>query len=191
MSLLARARFTFLEYVRLEGESPVKHEFWNGEVTAMAGGTPEHAALAGRIAAVLGQALRGGPCDVFTSDLRVRVAATGLATYPDLTVACQPWERDPEDRNTVVNPRLLIEVLSPATAAYDRGEKLSQYQQIPSVEEIVLVAHDARRLELWQRTQDGHGRWELRVATDQDRIALASVPAILDVSELYRGLGIG
>jgi len=186
MAQAARARFTFAEYVRLEHDSAVKHEFWQGEVYAMAGGTPEHAALAGRLSGVLSLAVRGGPCDVFTSDLRVRIAATGLTTYPDLTVVWQPWERDPEDHNTVINPRLVVEVLSDSTAAYDRGEKLSQYQLIPSLSEVLLVAHDARRLELWRRGK--HDRWELLVATANDRLALASVPATIEVTELYRGL---
>lgn len=182
----ARARFTFAEYVHLEQNSGVKHEFWQGQVYAMAGGTPEHAALAGRIAGVLSAAVRPGPCDVFTSDLRVRVSASGLATYPDLTVVCQPWERDPEDRNTVVNPRLVVEVLSQSTATYDRGEKLSQYQLIPSLMEVLLVAHDAPRLELWRR---GNGdRWELVVATTGEHLELTSVGASIDVGSLYRGL---
>jgi Uma2 family endonuclease len=171
--------------VRLEAGSPVKHEFWQGEVYAMAGGTPEHAALAGRLAALIGQSLRGGPCDLFASDPRVRIAASGLTTYPDLTVVCQPWERDPEDRNTVVNPRLVVEVLSDSTAAYDRGEKLAEYQRIASLEEVLLVAHDTRRLELWKRLAT---RWELVVAASGQRLPLSSAPVVIDVDELYRGL---
>jgi len=186
MAQVARSRFTFAEYVRLEHDSALKHEFWQGEVYAMAGGTPEHAALAGRLATVLGLAVRAGPCDVFTSDLRVRVAATGLTTYPDLTVVCQPWQRDPEDRNTVVNPRLVVEVLSDSTAAYDRGEKLSQYQLIPSLSEVLLVAHDAPRLELWRRGKSD--RWEPLIATAGDRLELASVPAVIEITPLYHGL---
>jgi Uma2 family endonuclease len=183
----ARARFTFAEYIRLEESSSAKHEFWRGEVYAMAGGTPEHAALAGRLATALGEAVRGGQCDVFTSDLRVRVQTSGLATYPDLTVVCRPWERDPEDRNTVVNPRLVVEVLSDSTAAYDRGEKLAEYQRIPSLLEVLLVAHDDRRLELWRRADDGH--WSLLVASAGESLELASVPVHLDVDALYGGLG--
>ena len=186
MVRLARARFTFKEYVRLEAEGPVKHEFWQGEVHAMTGGAPEHAALSGRLAGILAAAVRGGPCDVFTSDLRVRVPASGLSTYPDLTVVCQPWERDPEDENTVVNPRLVVEVLSDSTAAYDRGEKLAQYQRVPSLMEVLLVAHDSQRLELWRR--DRANRWVLMVATARQQLELESVRATLDVGEVYRGL---
>lgn len=170
----------------MEAESPFKHEFWQGQVYAMAGGTPEHAALAGRLAGALAPAVAGGPCDVFTSDLRVRVAASGLTTYPDLTVVCRPWERDPEDHNTVTNPRLVVEVLSDSTSAYDRGEKLSQYQLIPSLREVLLVAHDVRRLELWRRGSDG--RWQLIVTESGGQTTLESVQTTVDVDILYRDL---
>ncbi|MEZ4442245.1 MAG: Uma2 family endonuclease [Polyangiaceae bacterium] len=186
MAQAPHARFTFAEYIRLEANSPIKHEFSEGQVYAMAGGTPEHAALAGRIATTLGTALRDGPCDLFTSDLRVRVAASGLTTYPDLTVVCQPWHRDPEDRNTVTNPRLLVEVLSTSTAAYDRGEKLSHYQRIPSLKEVLLVAHEVRRLELWRRGPDD--RWQLVVRESGQQLDVESVGATLDVDSIYRDL---
>jgi Uma2 family endonuclease len=182
----ARSRFRFDEYVQLEAQSAIKHEFLDGEVYAMAGGSPEHAALASRFALALGLATRGGPCEVFSSDLRVRVPATGLTTYPDLTVVCGTWQRDPEDANTITNPVLVIEVLSDSTAAYDRGEKLAHYQRIESLREVLLVAHDSRRLELWRK--DEAGRWVLLVAQAGDRLTLRSVPATLEVDELFSGL---
>lgn len=180
-----RARFRFDEYVRLEATSSIKHEFLGGEVYAMAGGSPEHAALAARVAVALGAAARDGACEVFTSDLRVRVTATGLVTYSDLTVVCGEWQRDPQDPNTVINPSLLVEVLSDSTASYDRGEKLAQYQRIDSLQEILLVAHDARRLELWRREAE---RWTLLVAHTGERLVLEAVAATLDVDDVYRGL---
>ncbi len=181
----ARARFRFDEYVELEARSEIKHEFLDGEVFAMAGRSPEHAALAGRLALQLGRALAGRPCEVFTSDLRVRVAESGLTTYPDLTVVRGAWERDPQDAQTLTNPVLLIEVLGASTAAYDRGEKLAHYQRIASLQEVLLAAHDSPRLELWRR--DGP-RWLLVVAKDGEQLELASVPARLVVDDLYRGL---
>ncbi len=181
-----RSRFSFAEYVRLEERSPIKHEFLDGEVVAMAGGSPERAALAGRLAGSLAAAAREGRCEVFTSDLRVRVPATGLATYPDLTVVCGPWARDPEDPNSVTNPTLVVEVLSDSTAAYDRGEKLVHYQRIEALREVLLVVHDRARLELWRREPDG--RWTLLVAHAGETLTLASVPVTLRVDGLYRGL---
>lgn len=172
--------------MRLEERSEVKHEFLDGEVYAMAGGTPEHAALAGRLALALGLAARGGGCEVFTSDLRVRVPATGLTTYPDLTLVCGEWRRDPEDPHTVTNPALLVEVLSDSTAAYERGEKLAHYQRIETLREVLLIAHDTPRLELWRREAGGH--WALMVAHAGEVLKLGSVAATLNVDELYQGL---
>jgi Uma2 family endonuclease len=158
----------------------------DGEVFAMAGGSPEHAALAGRLAGLLSMGARSGMCEVFTSDLRVRVRETGLATYPDLTIVCGPWQRDPEDPHSVTNPALLVEVLSDSTAAYYRGEKLAHYQRIEALREVLLVVQDRARLELWRREADGG--WALLVAHAGDKLTLATVPVTLDVDDLYQGL---
>lgn len=153
MTQLARQPHSFEEYVELEETGPVKHEFLDGVVWAMAGGSPEHAAVAGNLVRLLGQALLRKRCRVFTSDLRIRVADTGLGTYPDASVICDQLEVDPEDGkgHTVLNPTLLVEVLSPSTEAYDRGEKLAHYKRIDSLREVILVAHDERRVDLWRR----------------------------------------
>jgi Uma2 family endonuclease len=179
-----RQRYTFLEYLELEAMSPVKHEFMDGHVWAMAGGSPAHAAIATKIAALLVAGLRGRPCRVFSSDLRVRVLATGLGTYPDVTVVCDELQTDPADPkgNTVVNPRVVVEVLSPTTEEYDRGEKLAQYKRIDGLAEIVLVAHDAHRLEIWRRAPD---RWSLEVAQEDATARLESIRCDLPVSDVY------
>ncbi len=154
MALLARQPYDFDEYVELEASIDVKHEFLDGNVWAMAGGSPRHAAMAMRVGRLLGQALGPHPWEVFSSDMRIRVKETGLATYPDVSVICNRVELDPEDRkgHTAINPTLLVEVLSPSTEAYDRGEKLAHYKRIPSLREVMLVAHDERRVDLWRRT---------------------------------------
>ena len=126
--LAPRPRHTFAEYLELEEISAVRHEFYAGEIYAMAGGTPEHAAMAAAIATLFGRQLEGGACRVYSSDLRVRVLATGLATYPDVTVICGKSERDPDSPTHVTNPKVVVEVLSPGTEDYDRGEKLQHYQ---------------------------------------------------------------
>src|SRR5919106_215521 len=112
MTQPARRRYTYAEYLSLEEFSNVKHEFFGGEIYAMAGGTIDHGALAARVIRLLGDRLEGRPCLVLTSDVRVRVRATGLATYPDVSVVCGPVERDPDDRHTVINPLVVVEVLS-------------------------------------------------------------------------------
>jgi Uma2 family endonuclease len=118
----------------------------------------------------------------------VRVRETGLTTYPDLTVVCGPWERDPQDPNTVTNPSLLVEVLSDSTAAYDRGEKLAHFRQVESLHEVLLVAQDAARLELWRR--EARGGWTLLVAHAGESLTLMAVAATIDVDDLYAGLAI-
>jgi len=180
----ARQRYIYAEYLALEEISPVKHEFFDGQVWAMAGGSPDHTAIAATISRLLGNQLQGQPCRVFGSDLRIRVLETGLGTYPDVSVVCGRLETDPDDKkgHTVVNPKLLVEVLSPSTEDYDRGEKLSHYKRIASVQEIVLVAHDEHRLELWRR--DGE-RWTLEVARGDETMKLRSVECSLALAEVY------
>jgi Uma2 family endonuclease len=150
----AHHRFTFDDYLGVEEDSVIRHEFLEGRIWAMAGGTPEHARICANVIALLGVALQTRPCSVYTTDLRIRVRATGLATYPDVSVICGHPELDPADpkRHTALNPRLLVEVLSPSTEEYDRGEKLENYQQIDSLEEVVLVHHDERKIVVWRRT---------------------------------------
>lgn len=176
--LLARQPFSFDDYVELEASSPVKHEFLDGEVWAMAGGSVEHSAIAANLARVLGQALLGQRCRVFSSDLRIRVEATGLATYPDLSVICERVALDPADRkgHTATNPTLLVE-------AYDRGEKLVHYKQIASLREVVLVAHDEPRIDLWRRTERSWTQLSFRPGEVAELASLHGVA--LPVDDVY------
>jgi Uma2 family endonuclease len=116
---------------------------------------------------LLRQQLSGRPCAVYSSDLRIRVRATGLGTYPDVTVVCGKLELEPEDprRQTVINPSLVVEVLSPSTRDYDSGEKLEHYRRIESLTHVVLVAHDERRMDVWTRDND---TWSVRTCRDND-----------------------
>jgi Uma2 family endonuclease len=180
-----RQRFTFEDYLLLEETSRAKHEFLNGHVWAMAGGTPEHGAVAANLIVLLGSQLRDRPCRVFTSDVRIRVKATGLGTYPDVSVVCGQLQTDPDDRkgNTVINPLVIVEVLSPSNEDYDRGEKLAHYKQIDSLREIVLVAHEEPRIEIWRREGE---RWLLHVARGDDLPRLESLGCDLSLAEVYR-----
>ncbi|MDX2051745.1 MAG: Uma2 family endonuclease [Polyangiaceae bacterium] len=142
-------------------EDYLLNEYLNGEIFGMAGGTPEHAANTLAIAAELHAQLKGKPCRAYSPDLRVRVLETGLATYPDVSVVCGPMEFDPDGRNTATNPTLLVEVLSPGTEDYDRGEKREHYFTIPSLREYLLVSQTERKMELYRRTGDA---WSHEVA---------------------------
>jgi Uma2 family endonuclease len=184
MAQPARQRIAFDEYVRMEAMSPIRHEWLDGAVWAMAGGTPDHAAIAVNVTTLLSNQLRGKPCRVFGSDLRIRVRATGLGTYPDGSVICGKVQFDPQDssKTTAVNPRVIVEVLSSSTEKYDRGEKLDHYKKIPSLEEIVVVSCVTRRIEVWRREKRG---W--RCHTSESGVAeLQSLKCELSVAEVYR-----
>lgn len=176
-------RYSFAEYVRFEKDAREKHEFVRGMILAMAGGTLEHARLISTAIGLVGFQLRGRPCAVFDSNLRVRVAASGNAYYPDLSVVCGKAEMDPEDTLSLANPTVVFEVLSPSTAEYDRTDKLADYQRIPSLRHVVHVFHDEERVDVWTRvehewTRSSHRRGELA--------PLAVIGCTLDVTELYR-----
>jgi Uma2 family endonuclease len=149
----------------------------------MAGGTPEHAALAAAFIGELRTALRGRPCRVYTSDARVRVLATGLTTYPDVAVVCGTLETAPEDPDALTNPVVLVEILSDATEAYDRGAKVTHYRRIASLKEYVLVSQSEPPVEVYRRGEGG--RWELMEARPGDPVKLAALDVHLDVDTLY------
>ena len=179
-------RFTFADYAEVDADHDLKLEFLDGQVFAMSGGTPAHAAICVAVSTLVSTALRGQPCRAFSADLRIRVKVTGLGTYPDVSVVGGALELDPEDpkKHTVVNPRLLVEVLSPSTEAYDRGEKLAHYKQIPSLDEVVFVAHERREIEVVRREPDGS--WSRHIARDGEVARLTSIACELPVTEVYR-----
>ena len=185
MATSALHRHTFADYLALEEASNTKHEFLNGEIYGMAGGTPEHAGLSVAVSSALLAQLQEGPCRVYSSDLRVRVLATGLATYPDVTVVCGDLERDPESATTVVNPRVIVEVLSDGTEAYDRGEKRDHYRRIPSLAAVVFVSHRSPEIEIQERTTEGE--WRGKAYGAGETAVIEALPARLPVDEIYRG----
>ncbi len=181
------ARMSYSEYLAFETASETKHEYVNGEVFAMAGGTVEHAALSVAVSTALANALRGRPCRVLSSDGRVRAKETGMATYPDVSVVCHKLEVDPDDEHGVLNPALIVEVLSDSTEAHDRGAKAAQYRRIPSLREYVLVSQHEPLIEVYRRNE--RGNWEL--VAEAGRGARAELTAcgeviVLDVDAIYR-----
>lgn len=178
-------RYTYQDYVSLEEESSTRHEFLAGEIVAMAGGTPEHAAMAAEVIGQLREKVRGGNCRVFTSDLGVRVKATGLATYPDASVVCGPTERDPDKKTNVTNPRLVVEVTSDSTEHYDHGEKLAHYKQVPSLEAIVIVSHREARVDVWSRPTDS-SVWSRASAGSGEAAPVPALGCLLDVDAIWR-----
>lgn len=164
--------------------SPTKHEFLGGEIYAMAGGSPDHAALAAALVRCLGSRLPAS-CRFYSSDLRVHCSATGLYTHPDAAVVCGSTLRSQHDRLSVENPVLLFEVTSSSTEDYDRGAKLHHYMQIASVREIVIVSHREPRVTVHRR-EETDSPWSIAELQGTDRGDLVSVGVELDLADLYR-----
>lgn len=173
---------TYAEYLALEEEASARHEYLDGEIYAMAGGTPDHAALAAALIAAIRSQLPPG-CRMFTSDLRVRIPATGLSTYPDGAVVCGRTQRAADDALAVVNPLLLVEVTSPSTEDYDRGEKLRHYKNLPSLREVLIASHREPHLTLHRRED---GDWKVLTAERGGALTLVSVAAQVAVDDVYR-----
>jgi Uma2 family endonuclease len=181
----SRHRYTYAEYLAYERDSGLKHEYEDGEIIAMAGGSRRHNALASRMSAVL-EATRGSGCVAFQSDQKVRVLATGKASYPDASMVCGTIEGDPADPSgaTITNPRLIVEVLSASTEEEDRGNKWQHYQLIPSLTQYILVSQSHPRIESYLRLPSG--AWEYQDFTTGAAPILDG--ATFDVAKLYEGL---
>ena len=178
-------RYTYADYVALELLSTTKHEFLEGEIYAMAGGSEEHSALAAEVLRALGNAIGDRPCRAHTSDLRIYVEAAGLATFPDGSVVCGPLEQHrPSPSATASNPSVLLEVTSDSSKEYDTSAKLDHYRTIPSLREYIVVSHRERRLAVHARGADGE--WHMRVAIGGGRVTVPSLGFDLVVDEIYR-----
>ena len=175
--------WTVEEYLSWERLQPTKHEFFEGEIFAMAGATREHNLLVLNIGAELRNALRKTPCEVYPSDMRVKIPATGLYTYPDDVVVCGKAEFEDDKLDTLLNPKVLVEVLSESSEAYDRGKKFEQYRSIPSFTEHLLVAQDQALIEHYSRQADD--AWLLREARLGGQLELPSIGCVLQVAEIY------
>jgi len=180
-------RLTEAEYLELERAAEFKSEFYDGEMFAMAGGSPMHSLIAANLIIQFGTKLTGGPCKAFTSDLRLKVEATGLFTYPDVAVVCGPLQFAPGTDDTVINPTIIAEVLSDSTEGYDRGEKFQHYRQMPSLLEYLVVSQRLPRIEQFLRGSDGE--WTLRMAEGKSAtLALPSLKVALALNEVFAGV---
>ncbi|MBI5387714.1 MAG: Uma2 family endonuclease [Verrucomicrobia bacterium] len=177
-------RLTEAEYLAIERAAEFKSEFFDGEMFAMAGGTPMHSLIATNAGREFGNRLKGRPCVPFNGDLRIKVEATGLYTYPDLSVICGPLRYVTEEHDTIVNPTVLVEVLSDSTESYDRGKKFENYRRIPTLKEYLLVSQKEPRLEQFIRQDTGE--WLLREAAGLEaKIELPSLQITIELSEVF------
>lgn len=172
------------EYLALERAGEERHEYLAGKIYAMAGGSKRHNRIAGSAYAALYAQLRQRDCVVYPSDMRVKSARTGLYTYPDITIVCGDEEFEDDKEDTLLNPTVIIEVLSPSTEQYDRGRKFQHYRAIPSLREYVLISQDEYRVERFARQADN--TWLLSEATGREgTLELTSVQCLLRLEEVY------
>jgi Uma2 family endonuclease len=177
-------RLTEAEYVQIERTAEFKSEFFDGEMFAMAGGTPEHSLIATNLAREFGNRLARGHCVPYNADLRVKIEATGLFTYPDLSIICGLLSFAEGMNDTIVNPSVLVEVLSDSTEAYDRGRKFEHYRQIPTLQEYLLVSQKEPRIEQFIRQPDG--RWLLTEAVGLGKsLELPSLKILISLAEVF------
>ena len=180
-------RLTEIEYLDLERSLESKNEFFDGTMFAMLGGTPLHSQIATNLAAEFRNHFKGKRCVPYNSDLRLKVEATGLFTYPDLSVVCGPLQFAPGTDHTVVNPTLIIEVLSDSTEAYDRGKKFENYRQMPALREYLLVSQKEPRIEQFVRQENE--QWLLREAAGWEAtLALPSLEIKISLAEVFAGV---
>src|SRR5215213_3669301 len=154
MSTHPKSYLTPEEYLAIERRSETKSEYFNGEMFAMVGASRKHNLIAGNIFGELRQGLKGKPCEAYTNDMRVRIPATGLYTYPDVVVVCGEPEFEDEHIDTLINPTLVVEVLSDSTESYDRGKKAGFYRSVESIGEYLLVSQDEYRVEQYVKQTD-------------------------------------
>jgi Uma2 family endonuclease len=182
---IAQKRYTPEEYLELEVRSERKHEYYSGDIFLMAGGSPEHSVVCINLYRIIGNSLAGKTCTLFDANMRVKVNANGLYTYPDGSIACPPIEIEKQlGAQTLINPMVLFEVLSPSTASYDRGGKFNLYKELPSLEEYFLISQDAPMVE--RRFKNNAGNWEVEAVDGLDgSIAVQSITFHLKLNELY------
>jgi len=172
------------EYLEGENLSETKHEYYRGEVFAMAGASRRHNLIVSNVITGLNLQLKKRPCRVYPSDMRLRIDLTGLYTYPDIMVVCGEEQFADENQNTLLNPDVIVEVLSDSTEGYDRGTKFQSCRQLPSLREYVLVSQNARKIERYAR--DDRNRWTLAETDEQHpEIILESIGCRLEVAEVY------
>ncbi len=184
MAAQLKYKLTSEEYLTIERAATTKSEFYNGEMFAMSGASRAHVLIVTNLVSEFRQRLKKRPCDVYSNDLRLRIDATGLYTYPDVIVACDQQIFADNQKDTLLNPTLIIEVLSDSTKDYDRGGKFAHYRKLESLREYILVAQDEPHVEQYMRQPDN--RWMLSETDDPASILhLSSIDCDLPLAEIY------
>jgi len=180
-------RYTLAEYLAFEENQEGKYEYWRGQICAMAGASPMHNQICFNLIGILARQLPVGDCRGYSSDQKIWIEAAELNTYADVTIVCGEPQYHAEHHTLLVNPRVIVEVLSPSTAAYDRGEKWGCYQQLPSLTDYLLVAQDRAQIEHYTLSPDGSWRY-VREAGPEGVITIASINCQIPLAEVYHGI---
>jgi Uma2 family endonuclease len=184
MSAQAQSLLTPEQYLEAERAAEFRNEYYGGHVCAMSGGCYQHAQIIGGLIHELGNARKKRPCSVVPNDLRLRVSPDGLYTYPDVVVICGDPQFADNLKDTLLNPALIVEVLSPSTEAYDRGFKAQQYRTLESLEEYVLVSQAEPRVEVFRRQPGGH--WLLSEAIGLEAVCrFESLDCAIPLADIY------
>jgi Uma2 family endonuclease len=185
MSAQRKPYITEADYLQRERTSTTKHEYFAGEIFAMTGASESHNLIASNVTAAFHRQLRGRPCRIYPSDMRLKVVETGLNTYPDLTIVCGlPEFSDPIKRDTLINPTAIIEILSPSTERYDRGLKFQNYRTITSLQDYLLIAQDTAHIERYTRHEQN--QWILTEVIGLDSsLPIVSLAVTLDLADVY------
>jgi len=188
MSALPEKRWTVEEYLAFERASEERHEFINGQIYLMSGASRKHNLIVFNLALALGNQLRGKGCETYLNEMRVKIPSTNNYTYPDVTIVCgEDAELEDDEFDTLLNPILIVEVLSPSTENYDRGKKFQSYRTLASLREYVLVSQDKQQIEHYIRQDDG--QWLLSDTTDIDAIVtLPSINCTLKLADVYENI---
>jgi Uma2 family endonuclease len=184
MSTAPQRRYTEAEYLALDRASEIKYEFYRGEIFAMSGASKEHNQITFNIALCLGQQLKDRECSAFVNDMRVKVKSTILYTYPDAVITCQEPRFEDDEIDTLLNPQVVIEVLSDSTEKYDRGKKFEHYRTVSSLREYILVSQDHAHIDRFALNEQG--QWVLTDATGLDAVIdLSAVDCRLPLADVY------
>lgn len=184
MSAIPKTKLTAKEYLKFERKSGMKHEYFDGEIFAMAGAKRNHNIVNQNLNGLVWQHLKNKDCESYSGDMRIFVPETGLYTYPDLVIVCGEPQFQDDVFDTLLNPTLLVEVLSESTEGYDRGKKFQHYRSIESLQEYVLVSQDEAWIEKYVKRGDGF--WTLSEAVGLDsEIEFSSIECKIPLSEVY------
>ncbi len=184
MSAIPKIYLTPAEYLAFERQSDVKHEYFTGELFAMSGASRQHVRISVNVMTLLDNQLKGKRCELFNGDMRVKVSPTGLYTYPDASVVCGRPRFEDKELDTLLNPTVIVEILSKSTEAYDRGEKFAQYRTLDTLTDYLLLSQDKPRIERFTRQADGG--WLLTESAGLDAVMpIESIQCQLPLADVY------